>query len=109
MAYPMYGAYVLLTAQTPAADPAFTRIPIDHEDSWQNAGYTVQWWLFAGMALFSYGLQARKEAQTRRGRAGGAAPRRPGPGERVADAGPMDRVEAADLRRKAAAEADRRL
>jgi cytochrome oxidase assembly protein ShyY1 len=62
MPYPVYGAYVLLTEQTPAEDKTFTRIPIDHEDSWQNAGYTVQWWLFAGMALFAYGWQARKEA-----------------------------------------------
>jgi cytochrome oxidase assembly protein ShyY1 len=109
MPYPVYGAYVLLTEQMPAADPAFTRIPIAHEDSWQNAGYTVQWWLFAGMTLFAYGWQARKEAQTRSGPTGSAAPPRPGPGDRVADAEPMDRVEAADLRRKAAAEADRRL
>jgi cytochrome oxidase assembly protein ShyY1 len=60
--YPVYGSYVLLTGQTPAADPAFTQIPIDHEDAWQNAGYTVQWWMFAGMALFAFGWQARKEA-----------------------------------------------
>ncbi|MGX6602203.1 SURF1 family cytochrome oxidase biogenesis protein [Micromonosporaceae bacterium Da 78-11] len=63
--FPVYGAYVLLTAQTPTADAAFTRIPIDHEDSWQNGGYAVQWWLFAGMALFAFGWQARKEAQER--------------------------------------------
>jgi cytochrome oxidase assembly protein ShyY1 len=100
MPYPVYGAYVLLTSQTPAADPAFTRIPIDHEDSWQNAGYTVQWWLFAGMALFAYGWMARKEAQTRSGQ----TDRKPTP-----PPGPRDRVEAADLRRKAAAEAEHRL
>jgi cytochrome oxidase assembly protein ShyY1 len=62
MPYPMYGAYVLLTAQTPPASTQFTQIPIDHEDAWMNAGYTVQWWLFAGMALFAFGWQARKEA-----------------------------------------------
>jgi cytochrome oxidase assembly protein ShyY1 len=60
--YPVYGAYVLLTSQTPTASAQFTQIPIDHEDAWQNAGYTVQWWLFAGMALFAFGWQARKEA-----------------------------------------------
>jgi cytochrome oxidase assembly protein ShyY1 len=107
MPYPVYGAYVLLTSQTPAADPAFTRIPIDHEDSWQNAGYTVQWWLFAGMALFAYGWMVRKEAQTRSGPTDRKAA--PQPRERVATAEPMDRVEAADLRRKAAAEAERGL
>jgi cytochrome oxidase assembly protein ShyY1 len=68
MPYPVYGAYVLLTQQTPAADPAFIQIPIDKEDSWQNAGYTVQWWLFAVMALFAYVWAARKEAQTLAGK-----------------------------------------
>jgi cytochrome oxidase assembly protein ShyY1 len=63
MPYPVYGAYVLLTQQTPPADPAFRPIPIDHENAWQNAGYTVQWWIFAGMALIGYGWLARKEAR----------------------------------------------
>jgi cytochrome oxidase assembly protein ShyY1 len=99
MPYPVYGAYVLLTAQTPAADPAFTRVPIDHEDSWQNAGYTVQWWLFAAMTLFAYGWQARKEAETRAtdGDTPAGKPHRPAPPE------PMDRVEAADRKRAATA------
>jgi cytochrome oxidase assembly protein ShyY1 len=61
--YPVYGAYLLLTQQTPAADPAFKSIPIAHEDAWQNAGYVVQWWLFAVMPLCLYGWLARKEAQ----------------------------------------------
>jgi len=58
MPFPVYGAYVL------AGDPekGFESIPIDHEDSWQNGGYAVQWWLFAVMALLAYGWQARKEA-----------------------------------------------
>jgi cytochrome oxidase assembly protein ShyY1 len=62
MPYPVYGAYLLLTSQTPAADPGFTRIPIGHEDAWQNGGYAVQWWLFAVMALLAFGWQARREA-----------------------------------------------
>ena len=100
MPYPVYGAYVLLTAQTPAADPAFTQVPIDHEDSWQNAGYTVQWWLFAAMALFGFGWQARREAvdESRQsgspgpGRRGSARRSRPGP------APTGDRVEESDRR-----------
>ncbi|GAA2630764.1 SURF1 family cytochrome oxidase biogenesis protein [Paractinoplanes durhamensis] len=118
MPYPVYGAYVLLTEQTPAEDTAFTRIPIDHEDAWQNGGYAVQWWMFAGMALIAYGWQARKEAQG----AGSpeAAPAKPKLRDRVAEADrkreaaraaalrePVDRVEEAD--RKAAAEAEARL
>jgi cytochrome oxidase assembly protein ShyY1 len=89
MPYPVYGAYVLLTQQTPAADPAFQPIPIDHENAWQNAGYTVQWWLFAAMALFLYGWLARKEAHgdapVARSRTDGAA-------------ASMDRVAESDLR-----------
>src|SRR4051812_44122526 len=82
MPYPVYGAYVLLTEQTPAADPAFARVPIDHEDSWQNAGYTVQWWLFAVMTLFAYVWQTRKEAQ------GASGPRRGTSGRSPVPAGP---------------------
>jgi cytochrome oxidase assembly protein ShyY1 len=99
--YPVYGVYVLLTGQTPAADAAFTQIPIDHEDSWQNAGYTIQWWLFAGMALFAFGWQARKEAQEKAGASAespgspGSRPRRPS-GPKPKPTG--DRVEESDRR-----------
>jgi cytochrome oxidase assembly protein ShyY1 len=75
MPFPVYGAYVLLTTQTPANDPAFQQIPIDHEDAWQNAGYTVQWWMFALMALFAFGWQARREAH---GEGGPESPDSPG-------------------------------
>ncbi|MFI7541435.1 SURF1 family protein [Actinoplanes sp. NPDC049599] len=74
--FPVYGAYLLVSDPEPGFEP----IPIDHEDSWQNGGYAVQWWLFAVMALLAYGWQARKEAQ-------GDAPK-----QRV------DRVAAADER-----------
>ncbi|GGL02633.1 SURF1 family cytochrome oxidase biogenesis protein [Mangrovihabitans endophyticus] len=87
--YPVYGAYVLLTEQRPAADPAFVRIPIDHENAWQNGGYAVQWWMFSVMALLVFGWQARKEA---RGDTG-ATP-------------PPDRVAQADAARADAARAD---
>ncbi len=99
MPYPVYGAYVLLTEQKPAADAAFTRVPIEHEDSWQNGGYAVQWWLFAVMAFVGYGYYARKEALARAGR----SPKKPAAAAR----GPRsrDRVEEADRRR--AAEGDR--
>ncbi|MFC7548867.1 SURF1 family protein [Plantactinospora sp. GCM10030261] len=61
--YPVYGGYLLLDEQTPPADAAFVAIPVKHENDWQNAGYVVQWWLFAGMALFGYGWLARREAR----------------------------------------------
>jgi cytochrome oxidase assembly protein ShyY1 len=110
MPYPVYGAYVLLTEQTPAADAAFTRVPIQHEDSWQNGGYAVQWWLFAAMTFVAYGYYARKEALVRAGKT-------PKDKRTIAAAAPRsgDRVEEADRRRAAAttttdrvAEADRR-
>jgi cytochrome oxidase assembly protein ShyY1 len=110
MPYPVYGAYVLLTSQTPNADPAFAQIPIDKEDSWQNAGYTVQWWLFAVMALFAYGWIARKEALMLSGKLPRSEERPelevvPRSGDRVAE-GAGDRVEvAASIDR--VAEADR--
>ncbi|HEV8570182.1 MAG TPA: SURF1 family protein [Actinoplanes sp.] len=112
MPYPVYGAYVLLTNQTPAADPAFVPIPIDHEDAWQNAGYTVQWWLFALMPLVGFGWQARREA-----RGEGAQPGRrlraaasDGPAPPIARASPpapaaLDRVAESDRRAAARAAA----
>lgn len=60
--YPIYGAYLLLNEQDPAADPVFQAIPIGHENNWQNAGYVVQWWAFAVMTLFAYVWLARREA-----------------------------------------------
>ncbi|WP_433828792.1 SURF1 family cytochrome oxidase biogenesis protein [Actinoplanes sp. CA-015351] len=100
--FPVYGAYVLLNEQTPAADPAFVQVPISHEDSWQNGGYAVQWWLFAVMALFLYGWQARREAHglndpDKQAPVSQAprVPKKAASGQR-----PLDRVEAADLKRK---------
>ncbi|GAB3151896.1 SURF1 family protein [Micromonospora sonneratiae] len=60
--YPSYGAFLLLDEQTPAADPAFSAIPVRHENNWQNGGYVVQWWLFALMTLIGFGWLARREA-----------------------------------------------
>jgi cytochrome oxidase assembly protein ShyY1 len=61
--YPVYGGYLLLDEQTPAADPMFKAVPVGHTNNWQNFGYVVQWWLFAVMALFGYGWVARREAR----------------------------------------------
>ena len=60
--YPVYGGYVVLDEQTPKADPAFTPVPAEHENAWQNAGYVVNWWAFAALALFGYGYLAYREA-----------------------------------------------
>ncbi|MGW0430991.1 SURF1 family cytochrome oxidase biogenesis protein [Micromonospora sp. NPDC003197] len=60
--YSTYGAYLLLDEQDPPADPVFSAIPIKHENNWQNAGYVIQWWLFALMTLVGFGWLARREA-----------------------------------------------
>jgi cytochrome oxidase assembly protein ShyY1 len=65
--YPVYGAYLTLEEQTPAADAAFTAVPPDHQNAWQNAGYVVQWWAFAALTLVGYGYLARREADARSG------------------------------------------
>jgi cytochrome oxidase assembly protein ShyY1 len=61
-----YADYVLLDAQSPSAASGFTRIPADRQPSWMNAGYTVQWWLFAALAIGLFGYMARREAHDRR-------------------------------------------
>jgi cytochrome oxidase assembly protein ShyY1 len=61
--YPLHGGYVVLDNQQPAADKAFTTIPSDHQNSWMNAGYVVQWWSFALLTLVGFGYVARKEAR----------------------------------------------
>ncbi|MFI5840280.1 SURF1 family protein [Catenuloplanes sp. NPDC051500] len=61
--YPVYGAFLLLTEQRPANDAAFSQIEARHENSWQNGGYAVQWWLFAALALAGFAWLARREAR----------------------------------------------
>lgn len=61
--HPLYGGYVVMDKQQPPADQAFVAIPSDHENAWQNAGYVVQWWMFAALTLVGFGWGARREAQ----------------------------------------------
>jgi cytochrome oxidase assembly protein ShyY1 len=60
--YRVYGAYVLLDEQQPAADKALLAIPVDHENAWMNAGYVVQWWMFAALTLAGLVWLIRREA-----------------------------------------------
>jgi hypothetical protein len=48
-----------------AAEPGFVAVAADpvRQPVWMNAAYVIQWWLFAGMALFGYFWLARKEAR----------------------------------------------
>jgi cytochrome oxidase assembly protein ShyY1 len=59
--HPLYGGYVLLDEQQPPAS-GFTAIPSEHQNSWQNAGYVVQWWGFAVLTLGAFVWAARREA-----------------------------------------------
>jgi cytochrome oxidase assembly protein ShyY1 len=61
--YRLYGGYVLLDANQPGSDKAFTGIPVDYQNAWMNAGYVVQWWAFALLTLFAFGWAARREAR----------------------------------------------
>jgi cytochrome oxidase assembly protein ShyY1 len=64
--YRLYGAYVLLDTQQPAADERLVPVPVRHENAWMNAGYAVQWWLFAGLTLAGLVWLARREARAAR-------------------------------------------
>lgn len=75
--YPVFHAYLTLDSQEPPADRRFAAIPVRHENDWQNAGYTVQWWSFAVLTLVGYGYLARREARTRAEDGGRAAPPAP--------------------------------
>nr|WP_240940482.1 SURF1 family protein [Planosporangium flavigriseum] len=61
--YPVYGGYVMLDEQTPAADNRFTPVPAGHVNAWQSGGYAVQWWAFAALTIVGYGYLARREAR----------------------------------------------
>jgi cytochrome oxidase assembly protein ShyY1 len=65
--YPVYGAYLLLDSQEPAADPGLALIPIRHENSWQNGGYVLQWWIFALLTVAGLIWLVRREARTASG------------------------------------------
>lgn len=61
--YPVYGTYLQLADQRPAADPALALVPTRRENAWLNAAYTVQWGIFAGMTLVGFGWLARRHAR----------------------------------------------
>jgi cytochrome oxidase assembly protein ShyY1 len=64
--YRLQGAYVLLDTQQPAADERLVPVPVEHENAWMNAGYVVQWWMFAALTLAGLVWLARREARTAR-------------------------------------------
>jgi cytochrome oxidase assembly protein ShyY1 len=77
--YPVYGAYVLMESQSPPANAKLVAIPIEHEIAWQNAGYVVQWWMFAALTVVGLIWLIRREAH------GDATPGSPGSPDRDRD------------------------
>ncbi len=66
--FPLYGGYVTLQSQEPAADRRFVAVPPPSENALQNGGYVLQWWLFAAITVIGFGYVAHREAH------GGFAP-----------------------------------
>lgn len=66
MPYPLYGAYLTLEEQTPPAADAFVSIPPDHQNAAMNAGYVLQWWLFALLTLVGFGYLVMRQARSGR-------------------------------------------
>jgi cytochrome oxidase assembly protein ShyY1 len=58
--YPVVGAYVLRDEPT---DAGLTPIASDHQNAVMNAGYVVQWWVFALLTLIGFGWAARRQAR----------------------------------------------
>jgi cytochrome oxidase assembly protein ShyY1 len=56
--YALFNAYV--TADEPV--PGLVPVPAEKENALQNAGYVLQWWLFAAMTLYGFAYLARREA-----------------------------------------------
>lgn len=69
--YPVYGNYLQLPGSD---DPGLTTLPVRRENAWLNAGYAVQWWIFAGMALVGFGWLVRREAHRMRETGPGPSP-----------------------------------
>jgi cytochrome oxidase assembly protein ShyY1 len=83
--YPLYGSYVLLDPAQPGGE-GLAAVPSRRENAWQNAGYVVQWWLFAAMTLAGFCWLARREAR------GPVAPGEDRAAAPAAPAGPADRA-----------------
>lgn len=70
---PVYDGYLQLSSEQPAPAQSLTALPLeDDAPSLLNLAYTVQWWIFAGIALAGYGIFVRREARDRAERSAGA-------------------------------------
>jgi cytochrome oxidase assembly protein ShyY1 len=60
----IYDGYVVATRETPTASPAPDRVtaqgPSGGVARWRNLAYALQWWLFAGAAIFFWASVLRR-------------------------------------------------
>lgn len=77
----LYNGFVFLEAEQPATGPQLTKVPTPLGDTgirWRNAAYAVQWWIFAGFALWLWWRMVREESRREHpipsGRPDGARP-----------------------------------
>jgi hypothetical protein len=60
----LYNGFVFAESEAPAPDAAPERIPPPEpsgEVDWRNLGYALQWWVFAGFAVFMFGKLLRED------------------------------------------------
>jgi cytochrome oxidase assembly protein ShyY1 len=57
--YALFDAYV--SSDEPVA--GLTAVPAEKQNALQNAGYVLQWWLFAAMTLYGFVYLARREGR----------------------------------------------
>jgi len=75
----LYNAFGFLESESPATASGLATVPTPMGETgvnWRNAAYAVQWWVFAGFALWMWGRMVRDE--TRRARAEVATATAPG-------------------------------
>jgi surfeit locus 1 family protein len=73
----LYNAFLFLEREDPATGPQLAKVPTPLGDAgvnWRNAAYAVQWWVFAGFALWLWWRMVREEYR----RTGAEAVREPG-------------------------------
>ena len=62
----LYNGFVFLEREQPATGQQLTKVPTPLGDTgirWRNAAYAVQWWIFAGFALWLWWRMVREEAR----------------------------------------------
>ena len=62
----LYNGFVFLEAEEPASGPQLQKVPTPVADAgvrWRNAAYAVQWWIFAGFALWLWWRMVRDKAR----------------------------------------------